>query len=177
MKVPIDKVKSLRPFHHTVDKVILHPSWTGTGETYPDLALIKLSKQLRLSYSKQGAMRSLQRSKIVPICLPDKKIRQNLENSKVYVGGWGRLRNEDCFTDNFGPNRHDKCRSPFYYNGKLFHGCITNMSSPSAGNKRCQQFKLAKGDEAMPKKGESLMIQFNRGKRSTICYHQGTVVS
>ena len=51
------------------------------------------------------------------------------------------------------------------------------QSSPSEGNRRCQQFKDYLNSEfntdpnaTMPKQGESLKIIYARGKRSTICY-------
>jgi hypothetical protein len=42
--------------------------------------------------------------------------------------------------------------------------------TPSATNKRCQQMKKQLGEDVMPKAGESLMIMYNKGKKSTICY-------
>ena len=86
--------------------------------------------------------------------------------------GWGRTKNEGCFTNDNGPNRHDRCRFPFYYNGRQFSSCL-KAPSPSKGNKRCQQFKADKGKEAMPKEGKSIKIIYGRGKRSTICYSEG----
>ena len=88
-----------------------------------------------------------------------------------HVKGWGTVRNEDCFTDNFGPNRHDKCRFPYIYEGNLLRHCLKSPS-PSSKNRRCKQFEQDKGYSAMPKKGESLMIKYNRGRRSTVCYEQ-----
>ena len=87
----------------------------------------------------------------------------------MYVAGWGRLRNEDCFTDDHGPNRHARCRFDYFYQGKLYDRC-NYMPSPTIGNKRCQQFKLDKGKRAMPKPGETLMIMYNKKQRSTVCY-------
>ena len=81
--------------------------------------------------------------------------------------GWGRTRNAGCFTDGYGPNRHDKCRFPYIYEGQEFNQCY-NASSPSSKNRRCKQFELDKGH--LPKKGESLMIKYNKGRRSTVCY-------
>ena len=85
------------------------------------------------------------------------------------VKGWGYTKNEDCFTNNNGPNKHAKCRFPFIYKGKYWKDCIKNPS-PSKGDRRCQQFKADKGIEAMPKEGESLMIKYNRGRSKTVCY-------
>ena len=87
------------------------------------------------------------------------------------VKGWGRTRNQACFTDSYGPNRHDKCRFPYIYEGKLYKHCLKSPS-PSSKNRRCKQFEQDKGYSAMPKKGESLMIKYNRGRRSTVCYEQ-----
>ena len=87
--------------------------------------------------------------------------------------GWGRTKNEDCFTNNYGPNRHDRCRFPFYYNGHKFNQCIKDNPSPSSGNRRCKQFKIDQGEDAMPREGESIKIKYNRGRRSTVCYSEG----
>ena len=98
-----------------------------------------------------------------------------LENSCLisnYIKGWGRVSNEDCFTDDFGPNRHDKCRKPFYYEGKLYEGCQKTIESPSSKNRRCQQLEQEKGNSSMPTEGDSLMIKYNRGRRATVCYNK-----
>ncbi len=42
----------------------------------------------------------------------------SLHGRKGYVAGWGLTRNEECFTDNFGPERHARCRFPFIFNGE-----------------------------------------------------------
>ena len=63
-----------------------------------DLALIKLVKTVAFRVEPS----------ILPICLPTNTI--SLHNQKAYVAGWGRTRNDDCFTDNYGPERHTKCR-------------------------------------------------------------------
>ncbi len=43
----------------------------------------------------------------------------DVHGHKGYVAGWGLTRNAECFTDNFGPERHARCRFPFIFNGKL----------------------------------------------------------
>ena len=87
------------------------------------------------------------------------------------VKGWGRVRNEDCFTDNFGPNRHDKCRFPFFYDGKLLNSCLM-VPSPSSKNRICQQLEQEKGKSSMPTDGDSLMIKYQKGRKLTVCYNQ-----
>jgi hypothetical protein len=62
-----------------------------------DLALIKLAKTVVFVADT-----------LIPVCLPHKPV--SLHGQKAYVSGWGRTRNDDCFTDNFGPERHTKCR-------------------------------------------------------------------
>ena len=94
-----------------------------------------------------------------------------MSNHIYFVKGWGRTNNEECFTDNFGPNRHDKCRFPFFYEGKLFNDCL-KFPSPSSKNRICQQFEQEKGKSSMPTEGDSLMIKYNKGKRPTVCYNQ-----
>ena len=88
------------------------------------------------------------------------------------VKGWGRVRNEDCFTDNFGPNRHDKCREPFFYEGKRLKGCQMDKPSPSSKNRICQQLEQEKGKSSMPTDGDSLMIKYQKGRKLTVCYNQ-----
>jgi hypothetical protein len=144
-------------YEYSAEKVIPHPNWDGSTVKPPDLALIKLAQKVHfLPYNKGGEM-----PKIVPICLPFSKM--HLYRRTVYVAGWGRLRNEGCFTDDFGPNRHHRCKFPSYYKGKKVMSCQKN-ESPSAGNIRCQQFKMDKGAKAMPKQGELIRILYNKAQ-------------
>ena len=39
--------EKLSPQKHSIEKVILHPSWDGSGTKFPDLALLKLKKKVR----------------------------------------------------------------------------------------------------------------------------------
>ncbi len=67
--------------------------------------------------------------KVAPICLPplpasvkagsDSSSSSPLWGKNGYVAGWGLTRNEDCFTDNYGPSRHSRCRFPFFAQGKI----------------------------------------------------------
>ena len=34
---------------HKIDKIMVHPNWTGTGLTYPDLALIKIADEFKFT--------------------------------------------------------------------------------------------------------------------------------
>ena len=64
----------------------------------------------------------------------------NIQNKTAYVAGWGMIKNGDsCFTNNFGPERHNKCRKYFEWKKKVREGCI-HQSTPSSWNKRCRQF-------------------------------------
>ena len=97
---------------------------------------------------------------------------------------WEKRRNkEDCVTNANGPNKHHRCRFPFFYKGRLWNQCVKS-SSPSSGNRICKQFKADKGKEAMPKEGESIMIEYEekrggkrtkyyRERKTTICYSEG----
>ena len=87
--------------------MIVHPDWSGTGLTFPDLALMKATKPFSMESGKIGA-----------ICLP--KPGLDVKDFVGFVAGWGLTRNEDCFTDNFGPERHARCRFPFKYKGVKF---------------------------------------------------------
>ena len=41
------------PQNHSIEKVILHPSWDGSGTSFPDLALLKLKKKVRFVSSSK----------------------------------------------------------------------------------------------------------------------------
>jgi hypothetical protein len=97
-----DKHGGRETHEYGVEKVIKHENWVGTGLTIPDLALIKLNRPVK--FDKGGPTSK----PVLPICLPGPDIE--LHGQKAYVAGWGRTRNEDCFTDNFGPERHARCR-------------------------------------------------------------------
>ena len=68
------------------------------------------------------------------------KVRKDIQDKKAYVAGWGLLKNYDCFTNDFGPVRHGKCRQYYKHKRKTLGGC-TKSYSPSMENKRCKQFK------------------------------------
>ena len=150
---------------YTVEAVYKHPDWDGTGYTFPDLALIKSAKRFIFD-SAAGKLA------VAPICLPPLPVDEGhkIHGQKGYVAGWGNTANDDCFTDNFGPERHAKCRFPFIYKGLEMESCMSSKT-PSANNKKCQQFIESKGQKAAPKKGESVMIMYGRKRRKTICYH------
>ena len=56
-----------------------------------------------------------------------------IHNLVGYVAGWRVTRNADCFTDNFGPERHARCRFPFKFNGELREVAFANLH----GLKKC----------------------------------------
>ena len=161
----LEKRHDVSRFVHRIDKVIIHEGWDGSQlpDSYPDLALVKLAERVHLTDDIWATL------SIQPACLPKKGV--NFEGIG-YAAGWGQIRNDACMTDNNGPNRHEQCRFPFIYENKLKHSCQLT-TSPSTKNKRCQQFKLDKGLKAMPQKGQSLMILYNRQKRATKCYYEG----
>ena len=150
---------------YRVSDAIKHPEWDGSGSSFPDLALLKLEKDVFMDDNK-------------PICLPTMKNQFDLYNQTVYVAGWGTLRNRDtgtreCYTNDDGPERHKRCRFPFIYEGKTYSDCIRNQPSPSSTNKFCQEFKRQEGEGAMPRPGESLMLWYNIKSRYTLCYYEG----
>ena len=139
----LEKWFNIDQFVHHIDKVIKHEDWDGSLYTFPDFALLKLAKRVEIT-NHRFAERP-----IVPACLPSKDVK--LHGEHAYVAGWGKTRNDACFTDNDGPNRHQQCRFPFIYENKFKDSCQLTIT-PSTKNKRCQQFKLDKGPKAMPKK-------------------------
>ena len=104
-----------------------------------------------------------------------------------HVKGWGKIRNDferfelrlDCVTDNFGPERHIQCRNYYKHEGKMGEGC-QKTPSPSSKNKKCRLFKKYRGkNQSLPKKGESLKIQYKNSKGklvSTKCYYMKSKV-
>jgi len=56
-------------FEYPVDRVKVHPGRTGTGLTFPDLALIRSKKAFKFSKGLHV------RSPVLPICLPKKRKR------------------------------------------------------------------------------------------------------
>ena len=93
----LEKNPEVHKYKHSVDSVIKHENWDGSGLTSPDLALIKLAKKV-LFVSNPFSTQQM-----IPACMPEKNVK--LYGSEVFVNGWGRTRNEACFTDNNGPNR------------------------------------------------------------------------
>ena len=101
-----------------------------------------------------------------------------------HITGWGIKRNDEtnypCNTDSSGPAVYASCRFPFYHlkriKGNKLYGkdkkCVTGPT-PSSYDKRCKEFEQSKGKSSMPKRGKSLMIKYNNGKRSTVCYYKG----
>ena len=65
---------------------------------------------------------------------------KSIQDKVAYIAGWGLVKNKDCFTGNFGPERNTKCRPYFIWKKRVMHGCI-KTTSPSLQNKRCRQFK------------------------------------
>ena len=125
-------------YEKSVEKVIIHKNWDGSGMSFPDLALLRLSSKVKFQDSQINRyvrkndgnvmgfnvlLKSINfffaKCRIVPVCLTTESILKNV-NVNVFVSGWGRLRNEDCFTNDYGPNRHTRCRFPFIYEGTTY---------------------------------------------------------
>ena len=68
---------------HSVDAVIKHNGWDGSGATFPDLAIIKLARKVKFNLKKSDAWDN----SILPACLPTPKIRKQLYNTKAFVAG------------------------------------------------------------------------------------------
>ena len=82
---------------------------------------------------------------------------KSIQEKVAYIAGWGLIKNKDCFTGNFGPERNTKCRPYFIWKKRVMHGCI-KTTSPSLQNKRCRQFK---------KVCLSIAVLFNMNKLKT----------
>ena len=66
---------------YDVMKVIKHKDWDGSGYTFPDLALIKLAKQVKFRKDESG------KNSIAPICLSNKNIKAGAFDSEAFVAG------------------------------------------------------------------------------------------
>ena len=100
--INLEKKRDIHKWVNRIDKVIKHEGWDGSGLTSPDLALLKLAKKVQFIDDNRFKIGGGQFS-IRPACLPGKNVKVHGEHA--YVAGWGRTRNQACFTDNNGPNR------------------------------------------------------------------------
>ena len=99
----LEKKHDVHHFVHKIDQVIKHENWDGSGLTSPDLALLKLAQRVQIKDDVNSRFAVGGAGSIRPACLPGKNVK--LHGEHAYVAGWGRTRNEACFTDNNGPNR------------------------------------------------------------------------
>ena len=72
---------------HSVDAVIKHNGWDGSGATFPDLAIIKLARKVKFNLKKPGPGILEENNSILPACLPTPNIRKQLYNTKAFVAG------------------------------------------------------------------------------------------
>ena len=79
-------VKNLKQREHSVDAVIKHDGWDGSGATFPDIAIIKLARKVKFNLKKPEDLEFGENS-ILPACLPTPKIRKQLYNTKAFVAG------------------------------------------------------------------------------------------
>ena len=70
---------------HSVDAVIKHNGWDGSGATFPDIAIIKLANKVKFKLNKPGGWDN--GKSILPACLPDLEIHSHLYDTKAYVVG------------------------------------------------------------------------------------------
>ena len=70
---------------HSAVSVILHKNWNTSDFTIADIALIKLKTKVRFTLNNGGF--NVKKNSILPGCLPNLKIRNNLYNKKVFVAG------------------------------------------------------------------------------------------
>jgi len=111
----------------------------------------------------------------LPLCLPEtltnEQVQNKIQNKRAYVAGWGFTKNPgSCFTNNFGPDRHVKCRKYFFdTNRKVREGCIQS-STPSSLNKRCKQFAMANPHEYPKCPAQSIKIIYKHKTKEIQCY-------
>ena len=126
-----------RKLEQDVDEVFVHPLWKGGSslqvenpEESADMAMIKLAKALVWGTT------------VSPICLP-KVADLKVKDDTAYVAGWGNTENDraNCYVDNRGPVRNQKCRFPFKFenNDVEIQECY-KAKFPSDENPKCKQF-------------------------------------
>jgi hypothetical protein len=76
----------LKDKEHSVDAVIKHNGWDGSGATFPDLAIIKLTRKVKFNLEKPATIVD-ENNSILPACLPTPNIRKQLYNTKAFVAG------------------------------------------------------------------------------------------
>ena len=67
-----------------VVSVIKHNGWDGSGASFPDIAIIKLARKVEFNIKSGGF---IERDSILPACLPNHKMRDQLYDTKAFVAG------------------------------------------------------------------------------------------
>ena len=67
-----------------VVSVIKHNGWDGSGASSPDIAIIKLARKVKFNINT-GVIQK--KNSILPVCLPNRKIRDQLYDTKAFVAG------------------------------------------------------------------------------------------
>ena len=70
---------------HGIVAVIKHNDWDGSGATFPDIAIIKLARKVKFNINTSVGIIGM--NSILPACLPNRKIRHHLYNTKAFVAG------------------------------------------------------------------------------------------
>ena len=63
--------------------------------------------------------------------------------------GWGLTNDQDCTTNDDGPDPYSLCKFPFYTNNLLVSDCISIMS-PSGNNNACKRLSKESGGKFPP---------------------------
>ena len=120
-------------------EIVIHPKYDPKGNIQDDLALLKMHKDIGFT------------RKIMPICLPMGK-RFPDRKGDVFVAGWGRISDDKCTTDEFGPSPNTKCKFPFRFHSISFSSCV-KMASPTNQDKICRSLKVLKRIKPFPDDG------------------------
>ena len=128
-------------------------------EKHHDIGLLKLERDAEFEPDL-----------LQPICLPpsyDSDIVSTQDFREVYVSGWGSRFSDECITNQLGPVKGMKCKTPFTYR-KINYTSCTRSKPPVAKDKDCRDFKKnMKGD--YPKKvGDSIKLVI--GGTTKTCY-------
>ena len=83
------------------------------------------------------------------------KIHKYVQKKSKFIG-WGMTNDQDCTTNDDGPDPYSLCKFPFFTSKLLVPNCITTMS-PSGNNKACKRLskQVTKSGGKFPPRGYS----------------------
>jgi len=156
-------LKGNKEFEYGVESALAHSKYSADAVTN-DLALLKLDRDAKFKINY-----------LQSICLPLKDDMSDVvldgRQIKAYTAGWGRLFSS-CTTNDDGPVKHLKCKSPFRYKEKLYTKC-SMRSSPSRQIEECKEFRKIHKSLYPAKPGDSIVIMSKKENITCHAYDKG----